>query len=260
MNAGAEQQPDVPTRNGPTCWARRPPSEPKITSGRANSVMPRLAIHSLVSRSSSTTAHSASNAPIIIHTAQPRATAPANGRMRSRSKAAAACGGSTVSSTRALRATNGRATSVAAAMTRNGPGMPNGPTSSGRHGRSGGEAADVDGEQAAEVVADPLRLGDDDDAPDRRHGHADTDAHHEPARRSSGTKSRGRGHQQEADDVERHAAEHEVAGVAAVGERGDAGPGRGTRRRSRSPITAPSADSPMPYSSRMSSSMLNSAP
>ena len=61
----------MPTRNGPTRWARRPPTAPKTTSGRANSVMPRLAIHSLVSRSSSTTDHSASNEPIITHTAQP---------------------------------------------------------------------------------------------------------------------------------------------------------------------------------------------
>ena len=57
----------MPTRNGPTRWASRP-ADPRII-GRANKVIPRLAIHSLVSRSSRTTAHKASNAPIIRNTA-----------------------------------------------------------------------------------------------------------------------------------------------------------------------------------------------
>ena len=38
---------------------------------------------------------------------------------------------------------------------------------------------------------------------------------------SSGTKSRADGHHEQPGDVEHHAAEHELAGVAAVGERGD---------------------------------------
>ena len=69
---------------------------------------------------------------------------------------------------------------------------------------------------------------------------------------SSGTKSLADGHQQQPDDVERHAAEHELAGVAAVGERGDAATwetNAGEEARSRSPRRAPS--SPMPYSSRI---------
>ena len=98
--------------------------------------------------------------------------------------------------------------------------MPNGPTSSAGDGRPGREPADVGGEQPAEVVADALGLGDDHDAADGGDGHPDADAHHEPADEQR-HEVPGRGHQQQPGDVEAHPAEHELAGVATVGERGD---------------------------------------
>ena len=182
--------------------------------------MPRLEIHSAVSRSSSTTAHSASNAPIINHTAEPSTTAPANGRMRKQVERRSAALTGAVSSATVVRATHGTTSNVAPAMTRNGAGMPNGPTSSADTAGPGGEPADVGGDQPAEVVPEAFRLGEDHDAADRRHRHPDADAHDEPAgeqRHEAG----GERHQHEAGDVERHPAEHELPGVAPVGQRGD---------------------------------------
>ena len=49
--------------------------------------MPRFATHDAASMSSIISDHSASNVPIITNSAHPITIAPANGRMRKRSKA-----------------------------------------------------------------------------------------------------------------------------------------------------------------------------
>jgi hypothetical protein len=129
MNKAPKLNPIVAIRNGPWVCAKRPPSGPSTMSGNANSVMPRLAIHSLVPRSRWTTAHSASNDPIITNSAAPNTTAPANGRIFSKSTARRRFGATVLSSTW-TRATNGKSTAVATATTMNGAGIPKGPTSS----------------------------------------------------------------------------------------------------------------------------------
>ena len=214
----------MPTRNGPTRCARRPPTAPNRMSGRAKSVIPRLAIHSAVSRSSRAIDHSASNEPIITHTAQPSRTAPANGRIRSRSNASR-CDVTRSSATapasgRELRTTNGTAATLAAAMTRNGPGMPSGPTST---AATAGPAANPPTSAASRRPRLwPMSSGsdEDDDAAHGRDGHPDADAHHE-ASAEVGHEVAGRGEHEQAGDVEAHADQHEPPGVAAVGERGD---------------------------------------
>ena len=85
-------------------------------------------------------------------------------------------------------------------------------------GRPCGEPTDVEGQQPPQVVPDALGLGDDDDPSDGRHGHAHPDAHHEPADEQR-HEVPGRRHHQQPDDVEHDAPEHEVAGVATVGDR-----------------------------------------
>ena len=262
MNADPSSSPTAPTRNGPTRWARRPPTAPNTTSGRANSVMPRLAIHSAVSRSSRATDHSASNEPIITHTAQPISRAPAKGRRRSRSNAMRwdASGGPRPSTIRReLRTTNGRATTVAPAMTRNGTGMPNGPTS--MAATAGPAAKPPTSAASRRPRLCPMRSGSATMTMRRTAGTAmPTPMPITKRPTSSGTNDRARGQQQQPDDVD-----------------GDAGRARGARAWPRSasgaistwarnpakkpiPMTAPSALSLTPYSSRMSSSMLNSAP
>ena len=185
--------------------------------------MPRLAIHSAVWRSSRATDHSASNEPIITHTAHPISRAPVYGRSRSRSNARRcdASGESTASTIwRELRITNGRAATMAPAITRNGHGDAEAPDQQGGHGRAGGEAADVGGEQPPEVVPDAVGVGEDHDAPHGRHRHPDADAHHEATEQQREERA-GEGEQHEPDDVDGDAGEHQLAGVAAVGERGD---------------------------------------
>ena len=174
MKPAPSSSPTVPTRNGPTRWARRPPVAPNTTSGRANRVMPRLAIHSAVSRSSRAIDHSASNEPIITHTAQPSSTAPANGRIRSRSKARR-CDAATVGRRRLGRGVahdERHGEDVGGGDHEERPGDPERADEQGGDGRPGGEPGDVGGEQAAEVVADAVGLGHDHDAADGRHGHA----------------------------------------------------------------------------------------
>ncbi len=92
-------------------------------------MIPMLATHLVVPRSACTSAHSASNEPIITNTAAPNTTAPANGRILSRSTARRrwVLGPLSVTLT---RATNGSMISVPTATTTNGAGIPNGPTSS----------------------------------------------------------------------------------------------------------------------------------
>ena len=89
-----------------------------------------------------------------------------------------------------------------------------------RHRRPGSEAADVGGDEPPEVVPEAFRLGEDDDAADRRNRHPDADAHDE-APGEQRQEAGGERHQHEATDVEHHPAEHELAGVAPVGQRGD---------------------------------------
>ena len=129
MNSAPSVRPIAAIRNGPCTCASRPPGGPSTISGSAKSVMPRLAIHSLVPRSWWTTAQSASNDPIITNNAAPNTTAPANGRIFSRSTARRRFGETVLSSTCTM-ATNGNRTAVATATTMNGAGIPNGPTSS----------------------------------------------------------------------------------------------------------------------------------
>ncbi len=94
-----------------------------MINGTAKSVMPRLAIHSGVSRSSWTTSHSASKAPIIKNTPAASTTAPATTFDRSRSTASRCPLGSTVSST-VSRMVGTNSTIVAADTTMNGDASP----------------------------------------------------------------------------------------------------------------------------------------
>ena len=185
-------------------------------------MIPRLAIHSAVSRSSSEIDHRASNEPIITHTAQPSMTAPANGRMRSRSNASR-CDGTSSGTARAgreLRTTNGMATTVRAGDHEEGPGDPERPDQQRGDGRAGGEPTDLGGEQPPQVVPDALGVGEDQDAPHGRDGHADADPHHEAPGEVRHEVARCSQHD-EAGDVEAHPDQHEAPGVAAIGERGD---------------------------------------
>ncbi len=193
----------------------RPPSGPSTISGRANSVMPRLAIHSLVPRSLWTSAHSASNVPIITKTAAPITTAPANGRMRRRSTASRRLVGSIVSCTR-TRATTGNSSSVAAADDEERRGDAERPDQHGRDRRAEGEAEHVRGEQPTEVRPEVVGIGEDHDAPDGRRRGADADAADETA--DQDRQQRGaEGHQHEAEHVDGHPDQHDPAGVTAVG-------------------------------------------
>ncbi len=131
MNVAPSSSPQVPTLNGPTRCAMRPPIEPSTISGRANRVIPRLAIQSAVFRSSSTSTHSESNVPIMTNTAAPKHSAPRYGRRRNRSKAnrAGSMSPAAPPSSTCTRAISGRQATVATTITRNGEAMPNGPTS-----------------------------------------------------------------------------------------------------------------------------------
>ena len=88
----------------------------------------------------------------------------------------------------------------------------------GRDRRAGGEPADVPRQQAAEVRAQVLGVGQDHDPPCRRRGHAGTEPHHEPRGEQPGERGAER-HADEADDVERQAEHGQPAGVATVGHR-----------------------------------------
>ena len=150
-----------------------------------------------MSRSSSTTAHSASKAPIINHTAEPRTTAPANGRIRSRSTAKRWLTGA-VSSATVVRATHGTTSSVAPGDDEERRRDAERVDEQGRHRRPGGEAADVGGDEPPEVVPEAFRLGEDHDAADRRNGHPDADAHDE-APGEQRQEAGGERHQHQAD-------------------------------------------------------------
>ena len=101
-----------------------------MINGIANRVMPRLAIQSAVPRSSWTTSHRASKAPIIKNTPAARTTAPATTRLVSRSTARrwGLSVVAAVSSTGTVRLIASRI-AVAAETTRNGAASPYGPTS-----------------------------------------------------------------------------------------------------------------------------------
>ena len=157
MNRAPSSSPTVPTRNGPTRWASRPPAAPNTTSGTANRVMPRLAIHSLVSRSSSTTAHRASNAPIIRNTAPPISTAPANGRMLQQVEGEALLRWLRRLGHTGVAHDEGHGEDRPAAMTRNGAGMPNGPTS--RADRAGPAAKPATSAASRRPTLWPMRSG-----------------------------------------------------------------------------------------------------
>ena len=231
MNVAPSSRPTVPTRNGPTRWARRPPAAPKMISGRANSEMPRLEIHTSVSRSSSTTAHSASKAPIISQTAQPITTAPANGPDAQQVDGEAlAHGDGGLGDGRAgdERQRDQRRRGDDQERRRDAERV----DEQRRHGGTGGEPADVDGDQAPEVVAQPIGVGEDHDAADRRDGHPDADPHHEAPgeeRHDVG----GDGHQHEPGDVQQHARRRRAGGRGPGRPAGRSSAARGTRRRTR---------------------------
>ena len=92
----------------------------------AKTVMPTLDIHRAPPRSSITTDHNESKAPIIRNTASPITIAPATSRMRGRSSANRCEGmfSGSVSAT-STRASHGTAAPVSPAMRQNGADSPN---------------------------------------------------------------------------------------------------------------------------------------
>ena len=184
--------------------------------------MPRLAIHSAVSRSSSDDGpqgvERADHHPHRAaeqHGAGERADAQQVERQALRRD-----GSAVVGDARELRSDERQGDDGAAGDDEERRRDAERPDEQGGDGRAGGEAADLGGEQPPEVVPEALGVGEDDDAPHRRHGHADADAHHEAPDEQRHERA-GDGQQEEAGDVEHHADEHEAPGVAAVGERGD---------------------------------------
>ncbi len=94
------------------------------------------------------------------------------------------------------------------------------PGQRGRDRRARGEAEDVGREQAAEVLTEVLRIGQDDDPADGGEGGPDAD----PGDDATGQDRRQRlteSHHQQPDHVAEHTDDDQPAGVAAVGEGGD---------------------------------------
>ena len=204
-------------------WARRPPAAPNTTSGSANSVMPRLAIHSAVCE--------------VVEGDRPqRIERTDHHPHRAPHQQGAGVGAQPQQVERQPLRRLGRVDGLddlaraadherqggddGAGDDEEGHGDPEAPDQQRGHGRTGGEAGDVGGEQAPEVVPDAVGVGEDHDAPHGRHGHPDADTHHE-ATEQQGEERAGEGEQHESGDVDADAGEHQLAGVATVGQRGD---------------------------------------
>ena len=85
-----------------------------------------------------------------------------------------------------------------------------------RHRRSEREPTDVGREQPAEVLAEPLGLGQDHDASDRWRRHADPDTHHQAPDEERHERGRQRHHHQ-TDAVQADTEQHQLSGMPAVG-------------------------------------------
>ena len=103
--------------------------------------------HLVVPRSEWTSAHNASNEPIMTNTASPIITAPAMPRFLRRSNASRCVGADTASFTFSRRM-NGTAMSDATAMATNGAAMPNG----------GSSTADITGPRAKPATSDATNV------------------------------------------------------------------------------------------------------
>ena len=160
-----------------------------------------------------------SNEPIMTNTAAPSTTAPANGRIFRRSTAR-----------RRMRARTALADSHAGDERQHDQGGGGDhdercrdaerADEQGRDRRAECETEHVGGEQPAEVLAEMVRVGEDDDATGGRYRRTDPDARDEPADEDRGERG-AEPHQQQADHIDRNPEQHDSPRMAAVGERGD---------------------------------------
>ena len=215
----AEHQADRGDAERPVDLGQPPPGGPSTINGNANSVMPRLAIHSLVPRSLWTTAQQ--RVERADHHEQRGAEHDGAGERSDREE-----------------------------VDREAPLRPHGalldlnPRDEGQQhrGRDGDdeercrdaertdeerrdrraerEAEHVSGEQASEVLAEVVRVGEDHDAAGRWHGGTDPDARDEPADQDRCQRG-AEPHQQQPDHVDADTEQHHPTSMTPVGERCD---------------------------------------
>ena len=89
-----------------------------------------------------------------------------------------------------------------------------------RDRRAHREPEHVGGEQATEILAEVLRIGEDDDPLDRRRRRSDSDAGDDATDQDHRQRGSDR-HQQESGNVDRYADDHDGARVSPIGERRD---------------------------------------
>ena len=109
---------------------------------------------------------------------------------------------------------------MAAATTTNGRRDAERPYQQRGHRRAEGEAEHVGGEELAQVLAEVVRVGEDDDATSGRNGSPDADAGDEPPDQD-GCQRRAETHQQQPNHVDAHAEQHDSAGMTSVGQGSD---------------------------------------